>query len=1073
MSSPPASYTFLPWVRQGLSNAINESETTPNGALRPSIDVQVTIKVESLGDPIINPPLNRRIHLYGPGDVLGIDHEAIIKTEPRDWITNFEPNHLAHIEFYDEDFPWRYTPAQPDTLMHRQRPWIALVVLQEDEFADGDGNGNPLPFIEVPDLNKLPVKDELWAWAHVHVNRNLGTDESVILNDDGTMIASRLQSVLAENPDLAYSRILCPRQLSANTAFHAFLVPTFETGRVAGLGLDVEKVDDAMRGAWEPHPERGNLSGNRLPYYYRWYFRTGNALDFESLVRLLRPRPLDARVGRRDMDVQRPGGNIEGITGPNGDGVLRLGGALMVPDEGLSEDEIVENRRFEAWDHPHPHVFQRGLAAFINLADEYATKSAEEAHQSGDVPAEMGMLPDGNIDPDPLITPPLYGRWHALARRLLTERDGTSSATLGNWVHTLNLDPRHRVAAGLGTKVIRSRQEDYMSAAWQQVGAVLEANRLLRLAQFGKAVSQAWFSKHLAVSGSPPAEIIALTAPLARRVLLGGLTLRKRIGHSPVPQAMIGTAMRRLLRPSGRLGRSISRLDADRVRNVEASTMIERLNAGTLASAQSSTTPSGAATVAALSRFLAPAIPPELTGFASRYPYSTPSDMLRPETETLAAVDALPADPAFNLTTFGVPRRSRTPGNGDQDDSEEAVRFKGALRSELHLARAAAAANPGVVRPPLDLATTAEAMLAQIDPARTFPLRFHKTVFLPDRIREGLQGNLVEVMTYPRIDEPMYRPLAEMESELFLPNVGLIPQNSVTMLQTNQAFIESYMVGLNHEFARELLWREYPTDQRGSYFRQFWDVSGYTDNTNLTAEELREKMFDVPKLHLWSKNSPLGQHNHRQPPGQPRRDVVLAIRGELLKRYPTAVIYAHRADWQRTNGVIDKSLIRIPVELSDAEQDTPPREKVKTPLYEAKVQPDITFLGFDLTVPQARGNPDTDDAGWFFLIKERPGEPRFGFDIGREEGTPINTWSDLTWNDVATENGLLRIRPGMLTHQLTAPPPVSEGPEEMAQHLEDKQLRWNADTNAASIAYVLYQLPVLVAVHAAEMLPEK
>ena len=33
------------------------------------------------------------------------------------------------------------------------------------------------------------------------------------------------------------------------------------------------------------------------------------------------------------------------------------------------------------------------------------------------------------------------------------------------------------------------------------------------------------------------------------------------------------------------------------------------------------------------------------------------------------------------------------------------------------------------------------------------------------------------------------------------------------------------MVGLNHEFARELLWREYPTDQRGSYFRQFWDVA--------------------------------------------------------------------------------------------------------------------------------------------------------------------------------------------------------------------------------------------------------
>jgi hypothetical protein len=30
-----------------------------------------------------------------------------------------------------------------------------------------------------------------------------------------------------------------------------------------------------------------------------------------------------------------------------------------------------------------------------------------------------------------------------------------------------------------------------------------------------------------------------------------------------------------------------------------------------------------------------------------------------------------------------------------------------------------------------------------------------------------------------------------------------------------------------------------------------------------------------------------------------QEEVVLVIRGELLKRYPTAVIYAHRACWQR------------------------------------------------------------------------------------------------------------------------------------------------------------------------------
>ena len=80
-------------------------------------------------------------------------------------------------------------------------------------------------------------------------------------------------------------------------------------------------------------------------------------------------------------------------------------------------------------------------------------------------------------------------------------------------------------------------------------------------------------------------------------------------------------------------------------------------------------------------------------------------------------------------------------------------------------------------------------------------------------------------MAYPKIDLPMYEPLKEISVELFLPNINLIAPNSITLIETNQSFIEAYMVGLNHEFARKLLWREYPTDQRGSYFRQFWDVA--------------------------------------------------------------------------------------------------------------------------------------------------------------------------------------------------------------------------------------------------------
>ena len=65
-------------------------------------------------------------------------------------------------------------------------------------------------------------------------------------------------------------------------------------------------------------------------------------------------------------------------------------------------------------------------------------------------------------------------------------------------------------------------------------------------------------------------------------------------------------------------------------------------------------------------------------------------------------------------------------------------------------------------------------------------------------------------------------------------------------------------------------------------------------------------------------------------------------------------------------------------------------------MFEAKVDPDIYFFGFDLTVEDVIGGTGeniNDDPGWFFVIKERPGEPRFGLDSikaanrGRTEGS--------------------------------------------------------------------------------------
>ena len=68
----------------------------------------------------------------------------------------------------------------------------------------------------------------------------------------------------------------------------------------------------------------------------------------------------------------------------------------------------------------------------------------------------------------------------------------------------------------------------------------------------------------------------------------------------------------------------------------------------------------------------------------------------------------------------------------------------------------------------------------------------------------------------------MYEPLRDLSQDLLLPGLENVPPDTVLGLETNRRFVEAYMVGLNVEMGRELLWRGFPTNQRGTYFDQFW-----------------------------------------------------------------------------------------------------------------------------------------------------------------------------------------------------------------------------------------------------------
>ncbi|MFF4445659.1 hypothetical protein [Streptomyces sp. NPDC001502] len=1093
-----SSYSFLPWLRTGLSTKITQAPPAGSGA-RPRIPVTLRLTGQHPEHPVPDRAVTRSVQLYGPGDVVGLDPRAISRTEPQPSVTNAEPNFLAHIEFYEEDLLWRYSPAAPDAA-GRLLPWLALIVLagpadprdaDGGEFREGGPPEGPLPYVLVKDTRKLPPAEQLGAWAHVHVNGDLAGTGSVRTDDmDGPLDA--LGNLLRTSPDDACARLICPRRLSPLTGYHAFLVPAFEAGRRAGLGLDPTGVE-AGDLSWGP----GHADG-RMPYYHRWSFGTGTAGDFEHLVRLLVPGEAGPHVARRDIDVhEKPGPALPGIDTPAAiGGVLKLGGALQaVRDKDVWDNWDSRFTEAEGYPRPagsYPHPFQKALAALVNLADDYLTRPPAEAH--AELAAVLGPAATVPADEaDPVITPPLYGRWPALTSRLLTEADGTPAAHDRNWVHRLNLDPRFRIAANFGTQIVQARQEEFMAAAWAQVGDVVEVNHRIRAAQLACEVGLRLQDKHLGPPPAPPAppglaaasaramratarpagRSLALTAPAHARVTVpvvrtaglvdgaggtggtGGTELVAagfKVATSRVAAAPVSAAMRRITRPGSRLMQTL------RFPGEPAEALLTRMDEEPelVTAAPPKGTPPAVVTPARVDREIRSTPLPDPVkslpigdGFVLRRPGHDPGP--RPRTDPPAADRADLAEPTEPV------------------DSEQARRFKLGLTDLYEGWASAAAAARAPVPDPLDVAGTAEQVLGRLDATETVPKALLSAVRLEAGHLAPFAERFLEVMAYPVIDLPMYEALLGLSVDSFVPGLGLLPANTVTLLDTDQEFIEAFMVGLNHELARELLWREYPADQRGTPFRQFWDPRPAASPPGESDARRRERLYDIPPVHTWAPDSALGAHDHRQPePGKPREELVLVIRGELLKKYPNTAVYAHRARWNPSDEHPDPTLERQPVTLRDPHR--PGSDEILLPIYEAKVEPDLHLLGFDLTAAMARG--DAVDPGWFFVFQERPGDPRFGAD----DETPgsVEVWNDLTWGDVdpGGRRGFIALDATTAPVDLVDLSSTVDDAEKVAQHGEDTELgRWHGGLDSAEVAYMLFQAPVLMAVHAQEMLP--
>jgi hypothetical protein len=250
-------------------------------------------------------------------------------------------------------------------------------------------------------------------------------------------------------------------------------------------------------------------------------------------------------------------------------------------------------------------------------------------------------------------------------------------------------------------------------------------------------------------------------------------------------------------------------------------------------------------------------------------------------------------------------------------------------------------------------------------------------------------GRVTPIMAAPEFKRPMFEALDSYDRNWLVPGLGAIPKpDFVTLLETNPLFTEAFLTGLSDEMGRELLWRGYPTDQRATYFKRFWDDS---------RDELKAP------IHTFLR-TPLGTHIESS--GGTEGRVVLVIRGTLVRRYPDAIVMALRQM---------PPLTESPPKFQD------PVDGARI-LFHVHLEPDIILVAFDLTVPQATAG------GWWFIIAEHPTAPRFGLDI--EDRLPPQApepRNQFDWDDVevlpAPGGGFLRTGgPPRRISELTADP---------------------------------------------------
>jgi hypothetical protein len=605
-----------------------------------------------------------------------------------------------------------------------------------------------------------------------------------------------------------------------------------------------------------------------LPVYYSWRFATGAGGDFQSLAMLLTARPLPPGIGERPIDVGDSGLANSGVPAHT---LFGLAGALR--PVGASDPR---------WQPPGlQSTWESALTPILNA------------------PAAVP------VDGDPLLAPPLYG---AAAAGL----DRIDPSHQARWFEQLNLSPAGRAVAHLGTRVVQQLQDQLMASAWDQAADLERIRQLGRQFEFGARMGVSMHVRHLATM-DPGVGLQVLGPAQARMTRVGAPAVNAAFAAALVDTGLdpsvYAVALRRIARPRGAINRRVQIGTTSTTPVPPTSALLARLQPAAVFGRHVVFTAAGPVTLDRVATSINP--PPSPFGFADA---------------TAAAVAAAEPYLTFEFAALGqaIPPRARIGRRNPVDDTDAAT-FR--TLAQAHLARFNPPRPIAGPPPPMrtgELSFAFTQAMTTTQPSLVFTSALSTAAAAPG-VATGPSDRIA-----PRFPQPMSRPLIDIAQGFMLPGLDLVPPNTVVPLETNTAFVQAYLVGLNTEMGRELLWRGYPADLTATYFDRFWDASSAPGRAP-----------DIDPIASWA-NRGLGVSTSTE-------DFVLLIRSELLRRYPDAVIYAVRGTEERQ------------------------------PVFTGAFAPDVRYAGFDI--------PSTDIATWSIVLMEHPSAPRFGVEVGTDAGT--------------------------------------------------------------------------------------